>query len=135
MIDPAALDRLSGALATHARHRAIAISGDIHSNWVSELRERYDRESPLIGAEFVGTSISSGGDGQDVSSGWNEKTRAENQHTKWHNARRGYVLCEFSGKEVRAHYRTVPFVTKPGASIETASSWRVEFDRPGVVRI
>ena len=133
---PAALDRLSGAIAAHARHRAIAITGDIHSNWVNELRARYDRpEAPVIGAEFVGTSISSGGDGRDASPGWNDDTRAENPHALWHNARRGYVICDFTPSEVRTHYRVVPFVTKPGAPVQTASSWRVQAGRPQIDRL
>ena len=130
---PVALDRLSRSIATHAPNRTIAITGDIHSNWVHELRGGYNRPgAPIVGAEFVGTSISSGGDGQDAGNSWNDKTRAENPDTKWHNARRGYVVCEFSAKDCRANYRTVPFVTKPDAPIQTASSWRVELGRPGI---
>ena len=130
---PAALDRLSRAIATHAPNRTIAITGDIHSNWVHEIRGGYARpDAPIVAAEFVGTSISSGGDGQDASGSWNDRTRAENPDTKWHNARRGYVVCELAPTETRAHYRTVPFVTKPGAQVQTASSWRVAFGRPGI---
>jgi len=130
---PAALERLSRAIATHAPNRTIAITGDIHSNWVHEIRGGYARpDAPIVAAEFVGTSISSGGDGQDASGNWNDRTRAENPDTKWHNARRGYVVCELAPTETRAHYRTVPFVTRPGAPIQTASSWRVAFGRPGI---
>jgi alkaline phosphatase D len=133
---PAALERLSRAIAAHAPNRTIAITGDIHSNWVNELRGSYDRpDAAIVAAEFVGTSISSGGDGQDAGGGWNDKTRAENPDTKWHNARRGYVVCELLAAEARAHFRTVPFVTKPGAPIETASSWRVQLGRPGIDKI
>jgi alkaline phosphatase D len=130
---PAALERLSRAIALHAPNRTVAITGDIHSNWVNALRARNDRPGgPIVGAEFVGTSITSGGDGRDEGANWNDKTRAENPHCKWHNARRGYVVCEFMPNECRAFYRTVPFVSKPGAPIATASSWRVIRGRPGV---
>ncbi len=133
---PAALDRLSRAIAQRAPNRTIAITGDIHSNWVNELRASYDGAGgSIVGAEFVGTSISSGGDGQEASSSWNDKTRAENPFCKWHNARRGYVTCEFTADECRAHYRTVPFVTKIGAPIQTASSWVVQRGRPGIEKI
>jgi alkaline phosphatase D len=133
---PAALDRLCAAIAKHAPNRTIAMTGDIHSNWVHEIRGGYARPgAPIVAAEFVGTSISSGGDGQDATSGWNDRTRAENPDTKWHNARRGYVICEFTARETRADYRTVPFVTKPGAPIQTASSWRVEHGRPGIAQV
>ena len=100
---------------------------------MNELRDRYHRDAGrIVGAEFVGTSISSGGDGQDTGGGWNDKSRAENPHCKWHNARRGYVVCNFTNDACTADYRTVPFVTKPGAPVATASSWRVEHGKPGV---
>lgn len=133
---PAALDRLSQAIASAAPNRTIAVTGDIHSNWVNELRARYDRpDAAAIGAEFIGTSMSSGGDGVDANSNWNDKTRAENPHCKWHNARRGYVVCELTPDACRADYRIVPFVTKPGAPVVTASSWRVTHGRAGVTKI
>lgn len=133
---PAALERLSRAIATHAPNRTVAITGDIHSNWVNELRTRYDRaDGRIVGAEFVGTSISSGGDGRDVAANWNDRTRAENPHCKWQNSRRGYVVCEFTPDDCRATYRTVPFVSKPGAPIQTASAWRVVRGKPGLERL
>ena len=43
----------------------IVLTGDIHSNWVNDLKADYrDPSRATIGTEFVGTSISSGGDGQ-----------------------------------------------------------------------
>jgi alkaline phosphatase D len=130
---PAALERLSRAIATHAPNRTVAITGDIHSNWVNELRATHDRPgAPVVGAEFVGTSITSGGDGSDQATNWNDKTRAENPHCKWQNSRRGYVVCEFAANDCKATYRTVPFVTKPDAPVQTASRWRVEHGRAGV---
>ncbi|MGH7529292.1 MAG: alkaline phosphatase D family protein [Gemmatimonadales bacterium] len=133
---PASLERLLGAIGRRASNRAVVITGDIHSNWVSELRTRYDRpDAPVIGAEFTGTSISSGGDGADASRLWSETTRAENPHLRWHNARRGYVRCDVTADEWRARYRTVPFVSRPGAPIATASEWRVARGRPGVEQV
>jgi alkaline phosphatase D len=32
-------------------------------------------------------------------------------------------------------YRVLPFVSKPGAPIETASSWRVTHGRPGIQQL
>jgi alkaline phosphatase D len=132
---PAALARLSRAIAERAPNRTVAITGDVHANWVNELRARHDRpDAPVVGAEFVGTSISSGGDGADASPNWNDKTRAENPQCRWHNARRGYVVCDVTADACLATYRTVPFVSKPGAPIQTASSWRVARGRPGIER-
>lgn len=133
---PAALERMSRAIATHAPNRTIVITGDIHSNWVNDLRARHDRpDAPVVGVEFVGTSISSGGDGQDAGAGWNDRTRAENPHCKWHNARRGYVLCTIGADQCRADYRVLPYVSKPDAPIATVSSWIAVRGTAGVERV
>jgi alkaline phosphatase D len=132
---PIARDRLLGELAKRAPNRTIVVTGDIHSNWVNELRSSFSRpDAPMIGAEFVGTSISSGGDGSDR---WGpfDSLRDDNPHIKWQNSRRGYVSCTVSDKEWRADYRTVSFVSQPGAPIVTPSSWRVQRGVAGVERV
>ncbi len=131
---PAARERVLATIAERAPNRTIVLSGDIHSNWVNELHAGFDRPGrPVVGAEFVGTSIASGGDGEDQ---WRTVPGAvgENPHLKWHTARRGYVVCNVSESEWRADYREVPYVTRPGAPVTTASSWRVAHGRPGIVR-
>jgi alkaline phosphatase D len=131
---PAARERLLGALAERAPNRSVVLTGDIHSNWVNELRSGFDRpDRPVVAAEFVGTSISSGGDGQAA---WASVPPAmgENPHLKWHTARRGYMVCEVGAEEWNTAYREVPFVTRPGAPVTTASSWRVDHGRAGVTR-
>ena len=43
----------------------VVLTGDIHSNWVNDLRvDDRKPESPVVATEFVGTSISSGGNGE-----------------------------------------------------------------------
>jgi alkaline phosphatase D len=133
---PASLERLLTAVARHAANRTVVLTGDIHSNWVNELRARYDRpDAPVVGAEFVGTSISSGGDGAEASRMWSDAARAENPHALWHNARRGYVGCVVTGDDWRTSYRTVPFVSRRGAPVETAAQWRLQHGRPGIERL
>lgn len=132
---PVARDRLLRALGRHAPGRSVVLTGDIHANYANELHSAFDRlDRPSIGAEFVATSISSGGDGADAYQNW-EGVRGENPHIKWHNARRGYVLCEVTPREWRTDYRTVPFVSRPGAPIETASSWRFARGVPRLERM
>ena len=44
----------------------VVLTGDIHSNWVNELRiDDRKPDEAVIATEFVGTSISSGGNGED----------------------------------------------------------------------
>jgi alkaline phosphatase D len=61
---PAARERLLRAVTERAANRTVVLTGDIHSSWVNELRSDFSRpDRPTVAAEFVGTSISSGGDG------------------------------------------------------------------------
>jgi alkaline phosphatase D len=132
---PAARDRLLGAIARHAANRTVVLTGDIHSSWVNELRASFStRGAPVVGAELVGTSIASGGDGSEQSSYVTADRLAENPHVKWQHARRGYITCAVTPEAWRAEYRTVPFVTKPDAPIETSSRWRLTRGRAGVER-
>lgn len=133
---PAARDRLLGAIAERAPNRTVVLTGDIHSSWVNELHAGFARpDCPVIAAEFVGTSISSGGDGADRSSYVRDANLAENPHVKWQNGRRGYVSCTVSPESWQAAYRIVPFVSRPGAPVETPTRWRVTHGRPGLERV
>lgn len=110
----------------------IVIAGDIHCNWANNLRTKdSDDRSPIVASEFVGTSITSGGDGaerrQDTSG-----VLAENPCVRFFNDERGYVLCEATPKAWTTHYRTIPFVTKRHAPINTRAKFVVEPGRPGV---
>ena len=53
---------------------------------------------------------------------------------KWQNNRRGYVVCEVTRDTCRAEYRTVPFVSRPDAPVETPTKWRLTHGRAGVER-
>ena len=111
----------------------IILTGDIHSNWVNDLKVDFRKDNaPVIATEFVGTSITSGGDGVDVTT--NSKTiRGENSFVKFHNGQRGYVSCDVTAKSLRADYQIVDYVTRPGAPRKTRASFIVENGSPGAV--
>ena len=45
----------------------VVLTGDIHTNWANQLIADFDRlDSQPVGVEFVGTSITSGGDGANA---------------------------------------------------------------------
>jgi alkaline phosphatase D len=104
----------------------IVLTGDIHSNWANELRvDDRKPETPVVGAEFVGTSISSGGNG---SKGAKERERLESENAcvKFHNRERGYVRCTVRANSWRSDYQVVENVEKPGGSLATRASLMVE---------
>jgi alkaline phosphatase D len=112
----------------------VVITGDVHSNWVCDLRERFrDKGSPVVASEFTGTSISSSGDGVDVP----ERVAAylpDNPQIHFHNSQRGYVSCEVTQKGFRADYKVLERVTTPDSAIRTKASFVIEDGRRGVQR-
>jgi len=109
---------------------AVVLTGDIHSNWANELKVDFDEaDSPNVATEFVGTSISSGGNGFDRPN-YLDQLVSENPFVKFHNAERGYVQCEVTPERWRTRYRTVPYVDRPGAPIQTRAEFVVEAGRP-----
>ena len=133
---PAARSRLLDAIARSAPNRTVVLTGDIHTNWVNELRTDFRRaERPSISAEFVGTSISSGGDGSDTTALATAELRAENPHVKWQQNRRGYMRCTVDADAWTTEYRTVAYVSRPDAPLETPTRWRVTRGRAGIERL
>ena len=130
---PAATRRLLDAVAERAPNRTVVLTGDVHASWVNELRPDFARpERAPVAVEFVGTSISSGGDGSARWGSVTDAALAANPHLRWHQARRGYMTCTVTPASWTTEYRTVPYVTRPGAPVETTTRWRVEHGRPGV---
>jgi alkaline phosphatase D len=111
---------------------AVVLTGDIHSNWANDLITDFDRlESKIVASEFVGTSISSGGNGTKEPAN-NKVLYSENPFVKFHNAERGYISCTVTPTQWRGDYRTVAFVDKPSAPINTRASFTIAADRPGL---
>jgi alkaline phosphatase D len=123
--------RLLRFLAERRIPNPVVLTGDIHSNWVNDLRVDFDNESdPTIATEFVGTSISSGGNGVPTPNG-TDTMLAENPFVRFHNAERGYVSCKVTPAEWRTDYQVVEYVDRPGAPRVTRGSFVVEAGRPG----
>jgi alkaline phosphatase D len=131
---PAARRRILEAFASERVRNPIVLTGDIHSSWVADLKVDFENpRSPVVGTEFVGTSITSGGDGQEVYAGFG-RTREWNPHIHFYNGRRGYVRVDLAPERAAASFRAVPWVTQPGAPLETRAVYVVEADRPGAQR-
>ena len=127
----AARRRLMEFLATRRPANPLVLTGDIHSNWVTDLKVDYrDPAAPVVGTELVCTSISSGGDGGD---GGDRAAAllAENPSVRFYNGQRGYVRCHLTPEQCQADYQVLEYVTRPGSPISTRASFVVEDGRPG----
>lgn len=113
----------------------VVLTGDIHVNWVNDLRVDFeDLNSPLVGTELVGTSMTSGGNGGNRIPEF-ERAAAQNEFVRWYNSNRGYVSCELTPQTWTSHFRATPFVDKPGAPILTKASFVIEDGRPGAKEV
>lgn len=104
----------------------VVLTGDIHSNWAIELSvDSGEDGGDPVAVEFVGTSISSGGNG-DEDPDTIAALRAGNPSVKFHNNRRGYVRCVVTPDAWRTDFQTVPYIDRHGAPLVTAASFRVD---------
>ncbi|MEU4390691.1 alkaline phosphatase D family protein [Kribbella sp. NPDC023855] len=110
----------------------VVITGDRHQNYALELKRDFaNPDSRTVGTEFVGTSITSGGDGADTTPQGVQFLEA-NPHLKFFNSQRGYVRVTADRYRWRSDFRVVPYVTQPGAPITTRASYVVEDRNPHV---
>lgn len=109
----------------------VVLTGDIHSNWVNDLRvDDRDASTPVVATEFVGTSISSGGNGKKTPE-FLDELLADNPCVKFHNQQRGYVRCTITEKAWSSDYMVVEDITKPDSPAIKRASFVVESDHPG----
>jgi alkaline phosphatase D len=126
-------NRIVERVAEEEIDNLVVLTGNVHGNWANEILTNFDDpdSSTSVGTEFVGTSISSGGDGSDVRPGTLE-TMDENPHVKFWNDQRGYVRCRLTPDAWQTDFRVLPYVKEPGAPIATRASLVVENGDPRV---
>src|SRR5262249_37774694 len=118
--------RLLDFIATRRVPNPVVLTGDIHSNWCNDLYVNFDKpDGPAVAVEFVGTSITSGGDGARTLP-QRAGVMSVNPFVKFQNDERGYVRCTVSKDAWRSDYQVVEYVTRPGAPLVTRASFVVE---------
>lgn len=127
----AARNRLYTRIKETRVSNPIVLSGDIHSHYGADLKIDFaNPRSETVGVEFTNSSITSGGDGNEVNAEWNP-SRADNPHIRFHSNRRGYIACTATPATMRADFRVVDRVTTPDQPIRTAGSLIVEAGHTG----
>jgi alkaline phosphatase D len=122
-------------LETARIRNTVVLTGDKHENWANELWNDFDSPEPRpVAVEFLGTSISSSGDGPDKPPYLDALLR-ENPCVKYHNDERGYLMCEVTPDRWRTDFKTVEYVTRPGAPLNTRATFVVDSGDPHLHRI
>lgn len=126
-----------GRLLGHVRDRRIGdvvvLTGDEHQNYAGELHLDGRNPGPRpLATEFVTTSISSGGDGQDRRPDM-IRIQAANPQLKFNNSQRGYVVCDVTADRWRTDFKVLDQVTRPGGTLSTRASLAVAAGDPRIV--
>jgi alkaline phosphatase D len=124
-------DRLMEFLDKQKPSNPVSLAGDVHNHWAMDLKADFNNlESAIVGSEFVCSSISSGGDGNDNIPSY--VNPSDNPHIKFYNNRRGYARCTLTPSIWKTDYLSMSEVSTPFGTISKRASYIVENGRPGV---
>ncbi len=129
---PDARQRLVQTIQERRLTNVVIATGDVHKHHAGVVPEREGAlDSRPVATEFVSTSISSGGDGEDMPTGW-ENVAAENPQCRLSNARRGYQVFDIRPGSWTTDLRVVDKVSAPGGRLSTLARFVVEPGRAGL---
>jgi alkaline phosphatase D len=105
----------------------VVLTGDLHAGYAFDINSPAGSDdAETVGVELATTSISSGGDGNDLSP-TGQRFLDANPHLHYASQRRGYLRCRFTPTHLTVDFRTVPYVTgRADAPITTDRSFVVE---------
>lgn len=106
---------------------AIVLTGDEHQNHAGLLNDG----DKVVAAEFVATSISSGGNGSDLRPG-SEQFMAFNPELKFVNDQRGYLTCEVTAEAWRTNFMVVDQVSSADCTLSRRAVGEVAHGEPGL---
>ena len=128
---PPARERLLRAIAQAPGGNVLSLGGDVHRHVAAQLRVRSnDERSPIVGSEFVSSSITSRG----LSEAMTALVRASNPdllHAR--SDERGYALIELNSRSATCDFRATPFPADTRARLATQATFAVEAGVAGVV--
>ena len=121
--------RLLSYIAQRNVRNVVALGGDMHAFYVSDLKTDFsDPDSRTVATEFVGTSITS----SDVDYDAVSRDLPHNPHIRYFESRwRGYLLCDITAQSWRTDLRIVDSVENPRSTARTLATFHVEDGRPG----
>jgi alkaline phosphatase D len=127
----ASRQRLLGVLAERRVPGVVVMGGDVHANYVADLKLDFnDERGAALATEFCGTSISSLGLPQERL----DRMRPFNPHLRWARSdQRGYVRLSVTPAGLQAALRVVADARDEQSPVSTAASYAVDPRRPGAV--
>ena len=86
----------------------VTLAGDLHGHYAA-ARTSWESNA-AAGADFVTSSVTSGGDGREHDEDW-PVLQAENPALKYHSRRRGYLLIDADSDRLQADFRILDSIT------------------------
>ena len=125
-----ARSRLLREVAARRVPGLVVLGGDTHTHFVADVHaEPGNPRSPVLGAEFCGTSIASRGRSQARL----DAARSDNPQLKFAEARyRGSVQFRLDARTLQADLRGVRDVRDPASAVRSLARFAVEAGHPGV---
>jgi alkaline phosphatase D len=112
----------------------VVLTGDEHQNYAGDVYlDGAKPDGAPIAAEFVVTSISSGGDGTDQRSDMAAIQKASPM-LKFNNAQRGYAICDVTPKAFVTEFKVLDAITRRDGKLTTRAKWAAEAGKSGIVR-
>jgi len=129
---PDARERLVRAIQDQKLTNVVIATGDVHKHHAGVLPSiEGDLASAPVATEYVCSSVSSGGDGSDLPSGW-EGVEEQNPHTALVNDKRGYQVFDITPTTWKTSVMAVESVSIRGAPRREIATLVTEVGRPGV---
>jgi alkaline phosphatase D len=127
---PAARRRMLEAIAAVRPGNPVFIGGDIHSFWATDLKADFNRPSPTIATEFVGSSITSDPPPHEAIAA----VLPDNPHVRYFESRRrGYVAVDVARDRMDVRMQMISDRRDPNAMLSTLKRFVVENGKPGAV--
>jgi alkaline phosphatase D len=129
----ASRNRLLGTVADKKLKGVVVLGGDVHSNYVADLKANFDDDkSPIVATEFCGTSITSTALPQDRI----DAARQFNPHVHYGRGdQRGYMRFNVNPQQLQVQLRVVDDALNINSNISTAAQFRVEAAKPGAMPV
>ena len=125
--------RFLSALRDRKVGNVVVLTGDEHVNYAGEVH--IDSRSPgpaPIGIEFLGTSVTSGGDGVDQSAN-SVALLGANPSLKFINNQRGSLVCDVTPQRWQTDFKVLDKVSDHQGVLTTRTKLAVEAGTPRIV--
>ena len=132
---PESRQGLLNVLAQRKKPGVLVVTGDNHHHMAGDIYPGEPQGTP-VATELVGTSISSGGDGNPANA-LNIRMKAVaagSPQMHYYEDRRGYVVCALDRAQCTADFRELEYVSRPGSGLREGVRFHIDRKQPGAQR-